>query len=251
MEPIFVGLVGDHDHEVVAHRAIPKALGLAALSLGRAVDAVWVGTEDAERDPEGKLGHLDAVWCVPASPYRSMEGALLAIRRAREEGLPFLGTCGGFQHAVIEFARNVCGIAAADHAESSPGAESLLVTPLECPLVEKAARVFLPGTSLVREAYGAGEIVEEYHCSFGVNPAYRGELEEGGMRFTGFDPQGDPRVLELPDHPFFVATLFQPERAALRNVLPPLVRAFVRAVAARKSGVEETPEQIAAEFGEI
>ena len=251
MEPIFVGLVGDHDHEVTAHRAIPKALGLAALSLGRTVDAVWVGTEDAARDPEGSLGQLDAVWCVPASPYRSMEGALLAIRRAREAGLPFLGTCGGFQHAVIELARSRCGIAGADHAETSPGAESLLVTPLECPLVEQAGHIFLAAGSRVREAYGAEEVVEEYHCSFGVNPAYRERLEACEVRFTGFDPQGEPRVLELPEHPFFVATLFQPERAALRNVLPPLVRAFVRAVAARKAGGEESPEQIAAEFGEI
>src|SRR5205085_1365934 len=86
VDPTFIALVGDHDPEVVAHRAIPKALGYAALSLGRAVDAVWVSTERVAADEEEALGHVDAVWCVPASPYCSMDGALAAIRRARERG---------------------------------------------------------------------------------------------------------------------------------------------------------------------
>ncbi|HEX9940266.1 MAG TPA: hypothetical protein VGB15_24240 [Longimicrobium sp.] len=143
MEPTFIALVGDHDPDVVAHRAVPKSLGLATLSLGRPVDAVWVGTERVAEDEEEALGHVDAVWLVPASPYRSMEGALAAVRRARERGMPFLGTCGGFQHAVIEFARNVCGIADADHAETSPHASALLVAPLACAL--RGGRPRAPG----------------------------------------------------------------------------------------------------------
>ncbi|HEX8692384.1 MAG TPA: CTP synthase [Longimicrobium sp.] len=253
MEPIFVGLVGDHDPEVTAHRAIPKALGLAALSLGRAVDAVWIPTEEVERDPHASLGHLHALWCVPASPYRSMEGALLAIRHARERGLPFLGTCGGFQHAVVEFARGVCGIADADHAETSQGGGSLVVAPLACALVEQSGRVRLVEGSRVREAYGASQVLEEYHCSYGLNPEFVTVLEEHGMRFTGFDAAGEVRVLELPEHPFFVATLFQPERSALRNATPPLVRAFVRAASGPEPAASpaDAPEAIAAAFGPI
>ena len=235
MDTLFIGLIGDHDIEITAHRAIPRALGLANLSLGRMVEAVWVATADVAEAPEAALADLDALWCVPGSPYRSTGGALAAIRHARERGIPFLGTCGGFQHALIEIARDVAGIAAADHAETSPAAEALVVTPLSCSLVETKGRVRLEEGSIVRRAYGAAEIEEGYHCNYGLNPAFRPALEAAGVRFTGFDPAGEARAMELAGHPFFVGTLFQPERAALRNVTPPLVRAFVQAAAAART----------------
>jgi CTP synthase (UTP-ammonia lyase) len=237
MEPTFIALVGDHDPEVMAHRAIPKALGLAALSLGRTVDPVWVGTDEVAAGEDEALGHVDAIWVVPASPYRSMEGALAAIRRARERQIPCLGTCAGFQHAVIEYARDVCGLGDADHAETSPDGGTLLVTPLACRLHGDAGRVRLADGSRLREIYGVGEIEEEYMCGFGLNPDYREALERGGMRFTGFDPAGAARALELPGHPFFIATLFQPERAALHGHTPPLVRAFVHAATSARAPV--------------
>jgi CTP synthase (UTP-ammonia lyase) len=235
MEPTFIALVGDHDPDVVAHRAIPKALGLAALSLGRTVDAVWVGTEKVAEDEVEALGHVDAIWVVPASPYRSMDGALAAIRRARERELPYLGTCAGFQHAVIEFARSVCGLGEADHAETSPDGGTLLVTPLACAMRGVAGRVGLAEGSRLRGIYGVEEIEEEYMCGFGLNPEHREVLERNGMRFTGFDPEGAARALELPRHPFFIATLFQPERAALHGHTPPLVRAFVHAATSARA----------------
>jgi CTP synthase (UTP-ammonia lyase) len=244
MEPTFVALVGDHDPDVVAHRAVPKALGLAALSLGRAVDAVWVATEEVAADEEQALGHVDAVWCVPASPYRSTEGALAAIRRARERGMPFLGTCGGFQHAVIEFARNVAGIGAAGHAETEPEGEALVITALACALRGVGGRVRFAEGSRLHGIYGPKPVEEEYMCGFGLNPAFRETLERHGMRFTGFDPDGAVRAMELPEHPFYVATLFQPERAALHGHTPPLVRAFVHAAtsaAAARGSQEEAP----------
>jgi CTP synthase (UTP-ammonia lyase) len=234
---------------VTAHRAIPKALGRAALSLGRTVDPVWIGTDEVAADPEGSLASMHAIWCVPASPYRSMEGALAAIRRARERGIPFLGTCGGFQHALIEFARNVAGLEDADHAETSPGGETLVISGLACSL--RAGRVRLEEGSMLREIYDQREIAEEYQCSYGLNPAFRAVLEEHGMRFTAFDPDGGVRAMELPEHPFFVGTLFQPERAALRNASPPLVTAFVRAAAGPGAAALEEPAVIASAFGEI
>ena len=249
MRPIFIGLVGDHDPEVVAHRAIPKALGRAALSLGRTVDPVWIGTEEVADDPEGSLASMHAIWCVPASPYRSMEGALAAIRRARERGIPFLGTCGGFQHAIVEFARNVAGLDDADHAETNPGGGTLVISGLACSL--RAGRVRVEEESILGNAYGAREIAEEYQCSYGLNLHFRGVLEANGMRFTAFDPDGGVRAMELPSHPFFVGTLFQPERAALRNTTPPLVTAFVRAAAGPGMAAMEEPEEIATAFGAV
>ncbi|HEX8685488.1 MAG TPA: CTP synthase [Pyrinomonadaceae bacterium] len=224
-----VGLIGDYDPEVRAHVAIPLALALASREEGRAAEAEWVATSSLGDFPYEWLARFDALWCVPASPYANMEGALGAIRFARERRVPFLGTCGGFQHAVIEYARNVLGHAEAEHAETSPEAAMPLVAPLACALVGARGRVRFAAGSRVRRSYGAEQAVEEYNCSYGFNPRYLSLLESGGMRVTGADDEGGVRAVELPGHPFFVATLFQPERSAFGGRAHPLVRAFVRA----------------------
>ncbi len=89
------------------------------------------------------MPEFSGIWVVPASPYANMPGVLESIRWARENGRPFLGTCGGFQHALIEFGRNVAGLAGADHAETAPEAKLLLVTRLACSLVGKSGAVRL------------------------------------------------------------------------------------------------------------
>jgi CTP synthase (UTP-ammonia lyase) len=226
-----IALVGDHNPRVTAHAAIPRALELARAATDAEVSWTWVPTAaigDARRD----LAAFAAIWAVPASPYASMDGALAAIQFARETGRPFLGTCGGCQHALIEIARHVCGTAGADHAETNPGGSELVITPLACALVEKAGAItFTPGSRL--HAIFAGEPAqEEYHCRYGLNPEWRARLEAAGVRFTGFDPAGEVRAAELPAHPFFFATLFQPERSGLRGKLHPLIAAFVRAASA-------------------
>src|SRR5262245_8926577 len=136
-----IGLVGDHDPAVVAHQAIPRALALAADAAGVRLESAWLPTDTI--DGAGALEAFDGLWCVPASPYRSMTGALRAIENARRRGRPFLGTCGGFQHVLVEYARAVLGWSDADHAESATGPEPgsapgarprLVVTPLSCSL---------------------------------------------------------------------------------------------------------------------
>ena len=230
--PATLALVGDYSPAVLAHQAIPRALELARAETGIAVEWRWVATRDIH-DAARDLADCVAVWTVPASPYENTAGALDAIRLARETKRPFLGTCGGFQHALIEFARDVAGLAGADHAESNPSAALLIVTQLACSLVDRIAPLhFAPG-SLIQRAYGRESAKEGYRCSFGPNPAHRTVLERAGLRFTAFDDDGAIRAAELTTtaHPFFVGTLFQPERAALRGETPPLVRAFVHALA--------------------
>lgn len=236
MREIRVGLAGDFDVTVPAHRAIPLALEAAGgiLSAGR-VFAEWVPTEEIHS--AARLESFDGIWCVPASPYRSMDGALRAIEFARTSGRPFLGTCGGFQHAVIEFARNVLGWMDADHAESSPDAARAVIAPLECSLVEVAGRVRLHPGSRLAAAYGSLEANEEYRCRYGLNPAFRAALTSGPLRVAAEDDDGDARAVELDGHPFFVATLFQPERAALRGAVAPLAVAFVKACAVQSLSI--------------
>ena len=224
--PVRIALVGDHDESITAHRAIPVALDLAARGAERPLRFDWLDTECI--DSPAALEGFDAVWCVPGSPYRRMEGALAAIRHAREAGLPFLGTCGGFQHAVIEVARDALGWADADHGETAD-AGRLVITQLECALVESNETLrAVPGSKLAA-AYGTAEFTESYRCRFGLNPRFQRALLDGPFEVAATGPEGDVRALELRGHPFFVGTLFQPERAALQGRVPPLVEAFVAA----------------------
>jgi CTP synthase (UTP-ammonia lyase) len=162
-----------------------------------------------------------------------MEGALRVIRFAREHGRPFLGTCGGCQHAVLEFARNVLKISGAGHAEVDPSTPEAVISSLACSLIEASELLRLvPGTRL-HEIYGVDEIRETYRCSYGLNPEYLPRLAAGGMRIAVTGPAGEARALELPAHPFFFLTLFQPERSALVGHSHPLVKTFVAAASAR------------------
>ncbi|WP_347901566.1 CTP synthase [Pseudomonas purpurea] len=230
---VHIALIGDYDPQVTAHQAIPLALDMAATHAGLKVEYHWLAT-DSLTSPVQMKG-FDGIWCVPASPYRNAEGALLAIRYAREQQRPFLGTCGGFQHAVLEYARNVLGWADAEHGETAPDATRALLTPLSCSLVEAVDRIRLQGGSLMAKAYGTREISEGYHCRYGVNPDFQHALFKQSLRACGHDAQGELRAVELRGHPFFVATLFQPERAALAGTLPPLVRAFFNACAEHRT----------------
>jgi CTP synthase (UTP-ammonia lyase) len=226
--PLRIGLIGDYDPNVRAHVLIPEALAEAGAAIGSEVQPHWLPTESIAADGEAKLSTFDGLWCVPASPYRSMAGALGAIRFARERGVPFLGTCGGFQHALLEYARHVIGIADADHAESNPEASAAIITPLACSLVGQTGKILLTPGSRAARIYGTTETTERFHCNYGLDARYRSVLEDGRLAFTGSDTDGEARVAELEGHPFFMATLFQPELSHVPGKVHPIISAFVR-----------------------
>lgn len=222
-----LALVGDFNPSITAHQAIPKAVELAAQHFNISIHADWLPTETITNDPAA-LSHFDAFWCTPGSPYRSTEGAIRAIRFAREQNKPFLGTCGGFQHAIIEYARNVMDWQDAGHGETDTEGR-LVITALACEMVEKQGEITLTEGSIPALAYGKPEIHEGYHCRYGINTDFQTALAQQTLNMVGHDHAGEIRAIELPGHPFFVATLFQPERAALRGELPPLVAALIQA----------------------
>ncbi|MEV4441724.1 hypothetical protein AB0K09_22475 [Streptomyces sp. NPDC049577] len=204
-----IALVGDRSDAVRSHTRIPGLLEAMRVRDGLDLDAYWIPTEDAGAGMDG----FDAVWVLPGSPYRSETAVLEAIRAAREGGIPFLGTCGGFQHALLEFARNVCGVTRAGHAENDPGVaeEDAVVVPLACSLVGHEGTVKVVRGSRAARLLGAERTQARYHCNYGPHPRHLGVLREHGLTFTGTDESGDVRIAELPGHPFFLAALFQPE----------------------------------------
>lgn len=220
-----LALVGDYRPDAVAHQAIPKAVQLAAHALHLDVHPHWLPTESIT--DSSVLQEYDALWLTPGSPYINDEGAFITLRYARENNVPFLGSCGGFQYAIVEYARNVMGWSDAGHAETDSGGR-LVIAPLSCSLVEKTGDIVIEPGSRLAQAYGRTEISEGYHCNFGVNPDFVADLKTYALRLTAWDREGDVRAMELPGHQFYVATLFQSERAALRDELSPLVVELLR-----------------------
>jgi CTP synthase (UTP-ammonia lyase) len=220
-----IALVGDFNETQKAHQAIPRALAAVP---DASAEGVWVPTDSIANG--NTLSEFDGIWCVPGMPYRNADGALRAIRRARESRIPFLGTSAGFQYALIEHARNVLGMADADHQKTNPKAATPLISPLGCALLGVKARVRLTPGSAIRKAYGVPEMTALYHCSFGLNGRYRRFIESSSLHVAAVDDQDEIRAVEMDGHPFFAATLFQPEMEAPSA----FVNAFVAACARQK-----------------
>jgi CTP synthase (UTP-ammonia lyase) len=240
--PARIALVGDRSPNVRAHARIPMIIERLRQHDGLALDAYWIPTEGIT---DGDLSGFDAIWLTPGSPYQSPEGAIAAARTAREEGIPLLGTCGGFQHALVEYARDVCGLDVG-HAEYLPedqrsGPGEFLIIPLACSLVGHEGAVHITPGTLAERILGAERTIERYHCSFGLNPDYLGTLSAHGLRFTGHDEDGQVRIAELPGHPFFLVTLFQPELAGDGARPHPIIRALAGAAADRAAQAVPPP----------
>lgn len=228
-----IALVGNRSPHVQAHQRIPALLETLGRQDDLDLDVYWIPTEqvDVPGGPE-ELAAFDGVWGIPGSPYHSEAGALAAIRTARTAGIPYLGTCGGFQHAVLEYARNVCGLAEARHGESDPDAPDPLIGPLTCSLAGHEAMVRISPGSLAERILGTDRTLERYRCAYGVVSEYVPTLTEHGLVFSGHDQDGEVRILELPGHPFFLGTLFQPELAEDGPRPHPVIRAFAAAAEA-------------------
>jgi CTP synthase (UTP-ammonia lyase) len=243
-----LALVGDRSPSVRAHTRIPLLIDALRRRDGVVLDPYWIPSAGAE-----ELDGFDGIWVVPGSPYEDPERVIAAITCARERAIPFLGTCGGFQHAILELARNLAHIDGANHAEygrtldsgaarvwpsgphSQPnepaGRGSAVIVELACSLVGHEGPIhYTPGT-LIAAIAGVDRSVERYHCAYGIADEYIAPLEAAGVVFGAHDDDGAPRALELPDHPFFLGTLFQPELAGDGTRAHPVIRAFARRIA--------------------
>ena len=222
-----IGLIGDYQDSVTAHRAIPTALGLAANEISEPVEFSWLHSSQIS---EFLLDNFDGLWCVPASPYENDENVLSAINYARKNNVPFLGTCGGYQYAALEFAKTELGYTNAENVEVIPDTPMPLISNLSCKLYDETAPINLIDNSVIAKVYGKSIIKEEYYCGYGVNSEYLHIYEGTDMFFSGFDEDGDPRCLEIAKNGYFIGTAFQPERSALKGLAHPLICAYLLAI---------------------
>ena len=241
-DTVRIGIIGDFNTEFRSHHATNNALQHAASKLKLKVESGWVPTPSLAA-PEGRkiLESFDGLWASPGSPYQSMEGMLNGIEFARTRDWPFLGTCGGFQYAVIECARNVLGMKDADTAENNSGSKNIIIYPVACAVPNQAKgapklsgvvpEIRLRPGSYLETFYGENVIKEEFFCNFELNPEFEWCSIEAGFPIAARGPQGEVRAIESPTHRFFIATLFQPQLSSTAKKPHPLVVAFVQAAA--------------------
>jgi CTP synthase (UTP-ammonia lyase) len=229
---IHIAVLGDRNLEYVTHRELDAALAL----FPDWARGEWVSTDS---DVHAALDRADGVWIVSGGPYRDDDAVYAAIRHLRERGTPLLATCSGFQYVVIELARSLAGIDA-HHAETDPDAQALVAAPLACSLIgEERTVTCVPGTRLA-ELCGNEPFLGFHWCNYGLANEFVDALTAAGVVISAHAPDAGVEGIELPGHPFFVATLFQPQVGALAGrPLHPLIAAFLET--ARAAQPSTTP----------
>jgi len=245
---IEVALAGKYDFED-AYLSVYEALKHAGLRNNVDVDVRWVETDRMDEGDFDRLEAADALVVPGGFGERGTSGKLEAVRYARENDVPFLGLCFGFQMAVVEYARNVVGLEDAHSAEVDEGTPHPVIDLLpEQYDVENLGGTMRLGDkethiddgTLARELYDDDKAVERHRHRYEVNPDYIDELEETGLVFSGRSKSGNRmEILELPDHPFFVGTQFHPEfRSRPGDPSPPFVGLVDAAVDRREERVD-------------
>ena len=163
-----IGIVGDFEPERQSHKATNEALNHCAEYLEINVELQWLPTESLEKNVDKSISKFDGLWSAPGV-YKSIRGALNAIQFAREKDYPFIGTCGGFQFTVIEYARNKLGLNDAQHAEYSPDTTNSIITPLSYSLVGETRKALINNNSRIYKFYNQTEVEERFSCNFGIN----------------------------------------------------------------------------------
>ncbi|HOP07604.1 MAG TPA: CTP synthase [candidate division Zixibacteria bacterium] len=237
---IKIGICGKYVNLKDAYKSIIESFVHAGVNSDAEVDLVWVSSEDIKKNGAEKLLHdIDGLLIPGGFGERGVEGKIEAIRYVREKDIPFLGICLGMQCAVIEYARNVCGLQDAHsyefyrdlkHPVIHLMADQEGVTELGGTMRLGAYPCVLDPGSVARAAYGTDEISERHRHRYEVNNAYRTMLEEHGLKLSGLSPDGRlVEIVEISDHRWFVGVQFHPELKSRPTKPHPLFREFVKA----------------------
>src|SRR4051812_29722322 len=255
-DPIRIALVGKYVKLEDAYLSVVESLRHSGFQLGRGVEIVWVDSETLDdRDALAVLSDVDGILIPGGFGERGIEGKIAAARIAREQKIPFLGVCLGMQMAVSEFARHVVDMDGANSTEFDPETpfpvidllpEQKEVADMGGTMRLGADPVKIHPDTRAREIYGEAVIYERHRHRYEVNNFLRRRLEAAGLTISGTSP--DERlveIIEIPDHPFFVASQYHPEFKSRPERPAPLFRDFVAAALGR--AVEQRPEELATE----
>jgi CTP synthase len=238
-EVVEIAVCGKYVHLVDAYKSIIESFIHAGAANDVRVNIKWVNAERVEEDGATEcFAGVDGILIPGGFGDRGIEGKILAVKYARENGIPMLGICLGLQCAVIEFARNVCGLDAGS-SEFDPDVEH----PVIDLMLEQRSRSKMGGTmrlgsypceikkgSMAEKLYGTLKINERHRHRWEVNNSYRRILSENGLIFSGLSPDGNlVELIELQSHPFFIASQFHPEFKSRPQKAHPLFKGLVKA----------------------
>jgi CTP synthase len=251
-----IAIVGKYVDLTESYKSLSEALTHAGMHTGAKVRIHYVDSEKLEAQGPSMLDDMDAILVPGGFGKRGVEGKIRAIRHARENTVPYLGICLGMQLAVIEFARHKAGLAAAHSTEFDPQTPHPVVGLIHEWMNRDGSREqrseqsnlggtmrlggqeaeLTPGT-LARSIYGADRVVERHRHRYEVNNGYVPRLLEAGLRISGWSTVGEPltEMIEIPEHPWFVACQFHPEFTSTPRKGHPLFRSFVQAALERRS----------------
>ena len=230
MKRIHIALVGDFNENKHTHLALNEAVAHARSHVRFDVKTPWFPTENIT-DPALFATEFNALWITPGSPYKNDPGVYDTIQWARQNNFPTLGTCGGFQYMVVEYARNRVGLNDAGHEESEPEVSQLVISKLSCSLKGQQEEVYITDReSWLYKVLKRDKIIGFFNCNYGVNPLYQSKINQYPFAFTAFSPDGEVRGLELKTHPFFRGTLFQPPLESTAEKPNPLIVDFFESV---------------------
>lgn len=257
LNEVTIAMVGKYVQLRDAYLSVVEALKHGWFANQVRVRIQWVDAEQlSEETALSLLKGVDGIVVPGGFGYRGIEGKIVAIKYARENGIPFLGLCLGLQCAVIEFARNVCGLKGANSTEFDEETRYPVIALMDEQrrVVQKGGTMRLgaypcflkPGTKIA-EIYGTQLVYERHRHRYEVNPRYHETLEKHGLTLCGISPDGKlVEAIELTDHPFFVATQFHPEFKSRPNRPHPLFAAFIAAALRQKERIPSAA--VAAEF---
>ena len=239
-QEVRIALVGKYTALHDAYISVVEALKHGGIPLHTTIDIKWVDSEELTTDNVGELlGDVNGILVPGGFGIRGVEGKILAARYARENNIPYLGLCLGMQVAIIEFARHVCGYNDAHSIELDPNTTHPVIAlmpdqngieDIGGTLRLGAYPCVLDKDSKACKVYGTTEISERHRHRYEVNNDYRTALVEHGMKLCGTSPDGRiVEMIELPDHPWFIATQAHPELKSRPNRPHPLFRGFVEA----------------------
>lgn len=242
MAELQIAIVGDFDLNKASHWATEAALLHAARRARLELVPTWIPTASlSARSVSGDLARFDGIWAAPGSPYQSADGMLRAIEYARSHDVPFLGTCGGFQYALIEFSRHVLALPDADSAETGVFSCNVVITAIAPSAARPSATPQRSGGELVLPIAGSllhglcgAELQGQYFCSFEANRDFEARWEAAGLRVAGRGGAGEMRALWLPSQRFFLGTLFQPQLSSSFERGHPIIEGFARAALAHR-----------------